>query len=256
MGILINNTSFVLRNGSFVSSNPAAGGGGNNLVTTDLTHWFDAGNSSSYPGSGATWTNLVVGSVYSGSLISTPAYTSAGGASYFTFDGSTDYVRFNGFQYANKAFTINMIMNVPSLAAQFSDYRFFVGTGTPLLYSIKREFNSALITNITYYPAGGGAFTTLANDTTNGIMPVATTFMLTLVSSTTGISMYKNGTFYTSSAASFDNATLNGSMWIAADNDTATTNMSLYHFLFYTSSLSAGDVLQNYNTLKSTYSLP
>lgn len=55
--------------------------------TDNLYFWFDAGNASSYPGSGATWTDVASGN--NATLIATPTFTSAGTSSYFTFNGST-----------------------------------------------------------------------------------------------------------------------------------------------------------------------
>lgn len=49
--------------------------------------YLDAGNTTSYPGTGTTWTDL---STYqnNATLTNSPAFTSAGSASYFSFNGS------------------------------------------------------------------------------------------------------------------------------------------------------------------------
>ena len=57
----------------------------NNLVTSGLILNLDAGNTSSYPGSGTTWTDISgVGNNFSFSSGS-PTFTSASNQSYFTF---------------------------------------------------------------------------------------------------------------------------------------------------------------------------
>jgi hypothetical protein len=52
--------------------------------------YLDAGNSSSYSGSGTTWTDL---STYqnNATLTNSPPWTSAGSASYFSFNGTNQY---------------------------------------------------------------------------------------------------------------------------------------------------------------------
>ena len=65
----------------------AATGGG--IPTNGLLIELDASNSSSYGGSGTTWTDIRSG--YNGTLVNGPTYTSAS-PSYFTFDGTDDYV--------------------------------------------------------------------------------------------------------------------------------------------------------------------
>jgi len=61
-----------------------------NPSTTDLVVYLDAGNSSSYPGTGTTWTNLGSGANFS--IINGAAYSSTTGGR-FTFDGVNDYAR-------------------------------------------------------------------------------------------------------------------------------------------------------------------
>ena len=60
------------------------------VVTDGLVLYLDAGNSSSYPGSGTTWTDLS-SSGNDASLINGVSYSSASGG-HLSFDGSNDYV--------------------------------------------------------------------------------------------------------------------------------------------------------------------
>jgi hypothetical protein len=64
------------------------------IVTTGLQLYLDAGNASSYPGSGTTWTDLTVNG-RNGTLTGGPTYSSANGGS-IVFDGSNDYVQCSG----------------------------------------------------------------------------------------------------------------------------------------------------------------
>lgn len=60
------------------------------VVDSSLKLWLDAGNSASYPGTGATWTDLTGSNI--GTLINSPAYNSTLGN--FEFTG-TQYVNIN-----------------------------------------------------------------------------------------------------------------------------------------------------------------
>ena len=64
------------------------------IVTTDLQLYLDAGNASSYPGSGTAWTDLS-GNSRDGTLTNGPTYSSADGGS-IVFDGSNDFVQCTG----------------------------------------------------------------------------------------------------------------------------------------------------------------
>ena len=60
------------------------------IVSSGLVLHLDAGNASSYPGSGTTLTDLS-GSGNNGTLVNGPTYSSANGGS-LSFDGVNDYV--------------------------------------------------------------------------------------------------------------------------------------------------------------------
>jgi hypothetical protein len=64
------------------------------VVTTGLQLYLDAGNASSYPGTGTTWTDLTVNG-RNGTLTNGPTYSSADGGS-IVFDGSNDFVQCTG----------------------------------------------------------------------------------------------------------------------------------------------------------------
>jgi len=66
----------------------------NPVVTTGLQLYLDAGNASSYSGSGTAWNDLS-GNSRNGTLTNGPTYSSADGGS-IVFDGSNDYVQCSG----------------------------------------------------------------------------------------------------------------------------------------------------------------
>ena len=62
------------------------------IITSGLVLFLDAGNTSSYPGSGTTWTDLSVNG-YNGTLTNGPTYSSSNSGS-IVFDGTDDVASF------------------------------------------------------------------------------------------------------------------------------------------------------------------
>ena len=77
---------------------------GPSIVTDGLVFYVDAANGSSYPGSGATWSDLAGSN--NGTLTNGPTYSSDNGGS-IVFDGSNDYVDLYSLDSTN-SFTINL----------------------------------------------------------------------------------------------------------------------------------------------------
>ena len=61
-------------------------------VTSGLMYAIDAGNTASYSGSGTSINNLANTSPGASTLANSPTFTSAGTSSYFTFNGTNQYV--------------------------------------------------------------------------------------------------------------------------------------------------------------------
>jgi hypothetical protein len=61
-------------------------------VTSGLVYYLDAGDSTSYSGSGTTINNIAGTAPGAASIANSPTFTSDGRASYFTFNGSSQYI--------------------------------------------------------------------------------------------------------------------------------------------------------------------
>jgi hypothetical protein len=64
------------------------------LITTNLVQHLDAGDSSSYSGSGSTWFDLTSNNV-DGTFRGAPTYSSSDGGGSFSFDGVDDGIKFD-----------------------------------------------------------------------------------------------------------------------------------------------------------------
>jgi hypothetical protein len=62
------------------------------IVRSDLAYWIDAGNPASYSGSGSSIANISGTPLFSATLVGSPTYNSLGEASYFSFNGTNQYV--------------------------------------------------------------------------------------------------------------------------------------------------------------------
>lgn len=262
MPITIYNGSFqqfggTLSIGPFISSSAVGSG----IVTTNLTHHFDAGNVSSYPGSGNVWTNLAGSNNLA--IVNSPTFVSNGDASRFVFDGVNDFMTGSGYLTgsAAKSHTLNMIGSFASLPTTFTRYRFFTANGSSPSYGMVQEGVSlgpgevrisqgTTNFNATVYNAAGTAQFVAQNQIA----------MFTFVGSDTGIDFYLNGSLLggtttdTFVASNFTNPTT--TFWWGSDvSGGSPLSMSIAHIMFYSASLSAADILQNYNALKSRYGI-
>jgi hypothetical protein len=76
------------------------------VVDSSLQLWYDAGQSASYPGSGSTWTDLS-GKNNTGTLVGSPAYSSADGGS-IVFNGTSNEVTTTTFFTNPATFSIGV----------------------------------------------------------------------------------------------------------------------------------------------------
>jgi hypothetical protein len=94
----------------------------NSLNTTNLLVELDANNSSSYAGSGTTWTNLRSGGSYSATLQNNPSFD--GTNKYFTFDGTNQIAEIAASAAINptvgSSFTIQIWARVNTSSPQFN----------------------------------------------------------------------------------------------------------------------------------------
>jgi len=232
-----------------------------NIVTTNLTHLFDAGDVKSYSGSGTTWTNLAGSNNLA--LVNSPTYVSNGAASRFVLDGVNDFMSGSGYLTgsAAKSHTLNVIMAFNVLPSLSGRYRFFTDTQNPTGYAVQQH-SSGQGTGEVQFAQGTTDFNALIYTSfPNQFTPLNTLAMYTFVSKNTGVDFYLNGTLLGGTTtntfvdSSFINAT-RAYFWGAQDG--AATNalsMSIAHIMWYSASLTPTQITQNYNALKGRYGI-
>ena len=215
------------------------------LVTTGLSMWLDANDPASYPGSGATWTDLS-GNGADQTLVGSPAYT-LGSPSYFSFDGVSQYSTGSTLVLPPNTYTkmvwfqINLGFdnNIVSSAAG-GHFMFFAST--PTLWAGNAN-------NPPY--AGGGAF-----GSATAFNP-ATWYCATVVFSDPQISLYVNGVLdqfdptYSAGGHGGDGST-NLACFAPGAN---LLNGSIAEVYCYGQALTAQQVLQNFNATRGRFGI-
>ncbi len=221
------------------------------IITSGLVRWYNAGDSSSYPGSGTTWTDLQ-GSGYNLSLVNGPSFTSSGTGSYFTFDGSNDYAEGSDtnlpatdtartyifWSYRSTTTDFMQMWFYGTGASGQGVYAYQSGTGNWAIDAYggavgsaqPYTYNAWTMTAFTYAGGGGGAYAYYLND----------------ASQTTGTTSAFNTTLGGSTALNLGKAAPFGSTYF---------NGRIAQFLVYNTALSAGDIAYNFNIQKSAYGL-
>jgi hypothetical protein len=233
-----------------------------NTVTNGLVLSLDAAKRDSYPGSGTAWRDIS-GNGNNGTLTNGPTFNSDNGGS-IVFDGVDDFIELGDvLDLETNSLTVNHWLNINTYSVQVfmskalaggQNYRFSTAMGSPInnrLYAFMQG-------------NGGGDITPYGST----ILPLNTWFMATYVfNRTSSIKIYYNGVEETLTGTS-DISQWNGlnfqsnnpfrlGTYTQANNVGIIAPMSgkMASTQIYFRALSASQVLQNYNALKSRYGL-
>ena len=217
------------------------------IITDGLQLYLDAGNTSSYPGSGTTWTDLS-GNGRNGTLTNGPGFDSANGGS-ITFDGSNDEVILTGASsFTITASTWIVWMNRGGVD-NFDGILFSRGTKT-----VGLNFLSGAIFSYTYE----GASTAFNWDSTL-IPPDNAWVMMALTTTSAGATayMYKASGLTTGSNAFTHPSVLVDGIRVGNDSGLAGRfyQGKIAQALIYNRALTQDELTANYNVDKARYGL-
>ena len=213
------------------------------IVTSGLILNLDAGNSSSYPGSGTTWTDLS-GSGNNGTLVNGPTYSSADGGS-IVFDGTNDLVTttltsgtsFTWCCWFKTDVLSNGYRNIISIRTNnymlmlLDDNTNYLGFWSPDAFTTGSTLNTPQLSTNTWY------FVTFVREGNNV---------------TSGYKAYLNGSF--SGSANTGTWSSSDPIIIGGRTDTSQyLNGNISNVQIYNRALSASEVAQNYNALKDRF---
>jgi hypothetical protein len=233
---------------------------GPNIVTDGLILALDAGNTKSYTSGSTIWYDKS-GNSNNGTLTNGPTFSSENGGS-IVFDGSNDYVISNVGTTLDIGTTISVTFscwikyttsatNYTGLVAKAT-----VGNNTGvqmLLYNNKLSCEVASTPSNFISPLTGLVGTTTLN-TGQWYNTI-----LTVNRSNNTVSAYVNGVLESSqsnAAVSTSNLTSGTNLLIGSErNSSLFLNGKISNVHIYNKALSAAEILQNYNALKSRFNL-
>ena len=229
---------------------------GPNIVTDGLVLALDAANTKSYPGSGTTWSDLS-GNNYTGTLTNSPTFNSANNGS-ISFDGTNDYTTLGNISTLDiGTSTLTCFVWIKtnhSSSGVFGKYQ--TDTGEPG-WTINLS-TTGKITAILKNSTGLGFINDSLSTINNNIWrQVAVVFRTSGIANT----IYIDGTFDKNSDVLSGVITTNArSVLIGCTNLPTNTpgsffNGNISNTLIYNRELSASEILQNYNALKSRFNL-
>ena len=235
---------------------PAGGGGGDGpAVTSGLLLQLDAGNISSYPGSGTTWAD--VGSAYSGVLTNGAAYSSDDGG-VIRLDGTNDYVNIGDHSSLRapigSAITIQMWAKISSATANDGLFSKQYGAASYDGFSLVTGNNNKLQLNM-----NGAVVNGIYASGSNNVWTTNTWYLFTAIVHFGGNSkVYVN----TSKVIDVNNAesnmpSPNAPLRIGQgiQDSAGHPAMDVGQFYFYNKALTEQEITDNYNATKSRYGL-
>jgi len=239
--------------------------GGPNIVEDNLILCLDAANTKSYPSTGATWTDIS-GTGNNGTLIGSPTYSSNNGG-YFDLDG-TEYIKLPIADDANfgSYWSFDMWVYLDRDSVDTQTYANYYSPQGLFTMSSEADWNGGTSTNSgfafgwnkVHYKQDGGSTQTYLSWTGPSVRTWHH-FGMTL-NNGTGTS-YINGVSVASATNfqdSFDGSSGQKAICITDTyNSTVRGRFEGYisNFKFYTKTLSAVEVKQNYNAQKGRYGL-
>jgi hypothetical protein len=217
-----------------------------NVITDNLILYLDAANGKSYENGSYVWNDLTKNQ-YNGYLVNDPTFDSSNLGN-LEFDGSTSYITIPKFRRINNSFTISMWVYPTSL---FGIRPLFVNwwqTGREILL----RFNSNTLQFYTFAGFGQiGGTTQTYNDINKWANIVATydgSVMRTYVNGIQSVTTYSQTGALGISPEPYLIARYSSPIEYRYEGRVSQT-------LLYTSALSAVQIIQNYNTLKSRFGL-
>ena len=242
--------------GSIVNSTIASTLNYKSVSTRGRIIALEAGTAESLPVTGSTWFDLA-GS-YNGSLTNGAAYNSTGGGSVY-FDGTNDYVGFNGTTgLLNGLTTATMTMWINLTRQSGGGQKFQQVAGwrddgdANFFFLLLDDSGATVMTEARVNTAAGGPYDVNANFTSYFGNWVYVAFVV----DTNRMDLYANGSVIGS------NITKTGAFGVSSELRIGQNLSGLYqtlgyvaNFSMYNRTLSAGEILQNYNVQKSRFGL-
>jgi len=228
-----------------------------NIVTNGLVLALDAANIKSYPRTGTTWNNLVNSSI-SGSLVNSPTFNSLNGGS-IVFNGTNQYVDNIG-NVSNFSFIQNTGIYTIStwVKPSLSNKEMYICGNNSGTAAQKGFYFGTTSTDIIIIVTRG-SFGVVVSLAVNGCFLNTTDWVnVVIVGNGTTNQFYRNGVIFgassnTSTLSTGDSSFSLGIGFIKNATTTWLWNGNISNTLIYNRALTASEIQQNYNALKSRF---
>jgi hypothetical protein len=214
------------------------------VVTANLQLYLNAADTASYPGSGTTWTDLSPNG-YATTLVGAPSFNTT----YFTFDGSVEYVDTNqslaaesfsvGAWFRTSAAGIKMILSKETAVGNPWNYRVWMNGGQ-IVGDMSQVTTQAQITSpLTNYNNGSW-------------------YLVMFTRNDSDWYLYVNGAQVATRADPYTGSVTNPQeLWIGRSAYTAGYQFigDIGQIFVYNAVLTPAQILQNYNATREVYGL-
>jgi len=235
------------------------------IVLDGLVLYLDAGNTSSYPGSGTTWTDLS-SSGKNATLSNGPTYSSDDGGS-IVFDGVNDFASIGSPSplSGTQLFTFEIWVNFTSISGNYgglnkSAWLFAGGTGggggQPELAVLSAD-NTSFTPDTLNFGRGSGGTVGSCQVSVSSLMSNGNWYQIVLVRSSTNTQeVYLNGVQIGTGnvSNSFSDGITNFGSIENNSNYSGYLNGKISNIKIYNRALTAAEVQQNYNALVGRFS--
>lgn len=243
-GTVFDNGGYIGRKATFGEAISTA------VVTNGLILHLDAGNTSSYPGSGTTWTDLS-GSGNNGTLVGGVGYSTTNGGT-LTFDGTDDHVTLpSGFGTWTSGITVFAIVNFGVASNWERIIDFGNGSANNNILFARNGTSDNL-----EFQVFNGASVSQALSVASGITNNVTAQYAATLDGTNG-RLYRNGSqIYTVATTVVPPTVTRTINYIGRSNwADAYFQTSMNVVMVYNRGLTAAEITQNYNVFKSRYGI-
>ncbi|MFM7678450.1 MAG: LamG-like jellyroll fold domain-containing protein, partial [Roseiflexaceae bacterium] len=218
-------------------------------TASNLVLHLEAGNTSSYNGTGTTWTDLS-GNGKNGTLVNGPTYT-AGARARFNFDGTNDYVSVPaGFNNLTVGMTLVFVANLNNASSWERLMDFGTGTGCDNIIFARNSTSNTL--NMSVY---NGCSIVIDVNTTNGVLNNTTAVYAATVDGS-NVRIYRDGVLINTVASTArPNNTIRTLNYIGRSNWSNDTyfESSISAVMIYNTALTGAQIWDNYVNLSTRY---
>lgn len=219
------------------------------IVTDGLIFCLDAGNKRSYPGSGTTWTNLILNN--NPAFINNPTFSSANLGSFY-LNGSNHFIH-PTYNLGNE-FSFLSWVNIPdvyNIQTIFANVQ--AGTGTNGFKIFVNSYNTSNRAVLLEIGNGSSGFTVITN---TGIISPNTWYQIgfTANKNNSTLKIYVNGVNLASGTSGI-NYNTNAQLYLGYMITQYPMQGNISNYSIYNRALTQQEVSQNFNALRGRYGI-